>query len=679
MKVATRLTASLLLFVGLLVALPAVAFQINSELAIFESARDLELSPKGTNYEREFGWKVVERDGSGRVLKAKLDLLVDNIGYEGQIFVIGPFNEWGKKLRFMDGLRPLPGKPHIFSATITGLQHGMPYRILLNGKQVLDPTSMMFTTREYLEREGQLSSGAYLNSVFYDLRDPKLYQSKTDFVDVTSRPNLIGEVELHSLVAKFRAHNGQLGPRTTADTYRFIAESGVVGRLKEAGYSAIEMLPFNQSIDGDSWHLRYQVFGLFAPDSRYGNPSEFKMMIDEFHRNGLAVVMDSVISHFPYKGNSGDRSLAGIGLDQWFKADGRALFVGPLSPWDTYRYDYANPFLRRYLIDSVKFMMSEYKIDGVRMDNTDGILGTAGGQELLRELTQAVREINPRALMIAEAFFTPASLLHRSDKGGYGFNTRNDSNFFEIWRNNLLGPTESLDLNQFSALLKNIFAWNEVPMMRYLTTHDESANGRGGFSGAYPASLISGDSYYAFSKTKAADALNMLASAYHVSLPQARMMQTGTFYTNPAVDWQMMESGRGKNLWDFFAALSRYMQHRSSHFNFASLARDIENHVDNESKIISLRRRDPSSGKEIYILLNLGHQRIENYRFGIGRQGSFRLSFDSEWSGFGGNQELQTRLGGNLLNSSHHSEHGKSQSLSVPVVAPYSVSIFEEQ
>ena len=66
------------------------------------------------------------------------------------------------------------------------------------------------------------------------MHDSRLYQTQTDFVDVSTKPALIGEVELHSLVAKFADANGQFGPRTTAETFKFIAQSGVIGKMKEA-------------------------------------------------------------------------------------------------------------------------------------------------------------------------------------------------------------------------------------------------------------------------------------------------------------------------------------------------------------------------------------------------------------------------------------------------------------
>ncbi len=649
----------------------------NSDLEIFDNARAVETQMVAGGAAHDHGWRILTRDAAGNATSARLRVLVDNPGYDNQLFVIGPFNNWGKNLRPSDALHPANDTPGIFSADVTGIADGMQYRLLLNGQQVLDPTAKMYNTIEYASRIG--SSDIHLNSIFWDGEAPGRYQSKTNFVDVSEKPVIIAEIELQSLVAKFQAINGQVGPRTVADTYRFIAQSGVIGKLREAGYTTIELMPINQSVDGDAWNLRYQSYGIFAPDSRYGDPSELKMMIDEFHRNGMAVIVDSVISHFPFKGNNGIRSLQGIGMDQWFKGNGQKLFAGELSPWGTDRFAPANPYVRRFLIDGLTFMMTEYKIDGFRMDNIDGILSLPGGLELLKELSVAVRNVNPRATMAAEAFFPPNTLMRRADQGNFGFTTRNDSNWFDIWHNALLGPDEALDVSLFSKLLRNIFDWKEIPMMRYLTNHDEAANGRGGLTGAYPASLISGDAYYAFSKTKAADSLNMLAGAFHLSIPQARMMQTGSFYSNAAVDWSQINGGRGKNLWEYFAALSRYIQAKSSFFNFRSLSKDIDNHYDNTNKVISLKRRDPATGKILYVLVNLGSRRIANYTFGVEQQTAYRVGFDSEWSGFGGDGALEKSLQASGIQAGLQGATGKPYSLTTPVLAPYSVTIFEAQ
>jgi 1,4-alpha-glucan branching enzyme len=555
----------------------------------------------------------------------------------------------------------------------------MPYLLTIDGHVVLDPASPMYTTPEYIAREGKLGEGDYLNSVFWDFERPGAYKVQTKGVDLRGKPVLISEVEAASFASKWTDQNGQRGPRTKADTYAFIAKSGLIPFLRQSGINAVEFLPFNQTVDGESWHFRYQVFGLFAPDSRFGSPDEFKMMVDEFHRNGIAVVMDTVISHFPFKGNqSPSRQLQGVGMDVWTKADGRKLYAGNKSPWDTYRYDYTNPYVRRMLTESVLFMLQEYGIDGVRYDNVDGLNYEQGGQQLLKELNTKIREINPGALLVAESFGTPNSYQFRLDQGGVGMNAKNSGGMFEIWRNLLQAPTEAVDMWAIGGLLNKLWDWKELAQMRYITNHDESANPRGGATGSYPATLIGDNLFYTMGKIKMADSFNMLSGAYYLSTPQTRIMQKGSFYNNPSVDWDLLRNDpSSRSLWNYFGALGHYVESRPDFFNFASLNRDMQNHVDNDNKIISLKRVDPNTGKAIYILINMGHKEFRHYRFGVAQEGRYKVAFDGDSREFGGSGHLHDDLPGGVFDTDARGEHSKPRSLIVPVVAPYSVTIFE--
>ena len=654
------------------------ATKLNPDLRAYEAARVLGLSKGVQPFARQHGWEVISRDGQGGATKLSLRILVDNPSLSGKIRVVGSFNNWGKQIRAEDLLSVDQAQPEFFKATLTGISHGDECRLEIEGKQVLDPSAVMFTTPNYVGANDSVAQGQHLNSVFYDLRRPSAYQMKNTGVDLRGKPVMISENEVHAMSGSWRAPNGKIGPDRRVDTYKFIAKSGIAKFLKVSGINAVEMLPFNQSVDGESWHLRYQVFGLFAPDSQYGTPDDFKMMIDAFHNQGIAVIMDSVVSHFPFQGNMGLRELGLVGLDKWLKADGRKLYAGELSPWNTYRYDYSNPYVRRFLVESIRFMLNEYRIDGVRFDNVDGIRNAAGGELLLKEITAAMREENPAALAISEAFFTPNSLVQRLDQGGTGMNTKTDSNIFELWKNQLPGRTENISAWSFYNLLQNIWSWQEVALLRYLSNHDEASNGRSGLTGAYPASLLGPNPHYVFHKLKMADALNMVIGSDHMSIPQARLMQTGSFYSSPNVQWgKITREPRARQMWNFFARLNTYIQSRSSYFNFASLHREIANHYDDDNKVLSIKRTDQATGKSIYILINMGHREIKWYQFGISRPGHYRVAFDSDLKKYGGTGQLESILPGHIFDNDATAFHGKPYSLIVPLMAPYSVTIFE--
>ena len=73
---------------------------------------------------------------------------------------------------------------------------------------------------------------------------------------------------------------------------------GVIDRLphlKSLGINVIELLPVTSVAEPSQWG--YMPVFYFAPEERYGGPDALKIMIDECHKAGIAVILDVVYAH----------------------------------------------------------------------------------------------------------------------------------------------------------------------------------------------------------------------------------------------------------------------------------------------------------------------------------------------------------------------------------------------
>ena len=74
---------------------------------------------------------------------------------------------------------------------------------------------------------------------------------------------------------------------------------GVIDRLaylKELGINAVEIMPLAEFAGEYSWG--YNPAHIFAVESNYGAPHDFREFVDEAHRLGIAVIVDVVYNHF---------------------------------------------------------------------------------------------------------------------------------------------------------------------------------------------------------------------------------------------------------------------------------------------------------------------------------------------------------------------------------------------
>lgn len=280
-------------------------------------------------------------------------------------------------------------------------------------------------------------------------------------------------------------------------TYRQLSEE-LVDYVIDMGYNAVQFMPIQEHFMESSWG--YLAASWFAPASKYGTPDDLKFLINKLHENGIAVICDLLVFHFPK-----DKPA----LDTF---DGTKLFEYETTlpnfahdVWGSNVVGFNKPHVRDFILSSLNYWLEEFHFDGVRVDALTDIIDMSlgipkgenyypgegkedevtlvslvkeesGGIQLVRDMNNLVKKKYPGVLMIGE------------EGAGFRGTTYSEKDDPELWLGfdfkYAMGTTWTMLPNYFlkaederdSNLLYEAIAMDQNQKRVYQLSHDDTTH-----------------------------------------------------------------------------------------------------------------------------------------------------------------------------------------------------------
>ena len=451
-------------------------------------------------------------------------------------------------------------------------------------------------------------------------------------------------------------------------TYEQLAKE-LVAYVKDMGFTHIEFLPVSEYPFDGSWG--YQATGLYAPTSRFGSPDELRALIKAAHDEGIGVILDWVVGHFP----TDDHGLA--------KFDGTALYEhadpreGYHQDWNTLIYNFGRHEVRNFLTGNALYWVEHYGVDGLRVDAVASMIyrdysrkegewvpNQYGGRENLEAInflqrTNAILQNEQRgAVSIAEESTAFTGVSHPTEIGGLGFQFKWNMG----WMNDTLRymREEPIHRKYHHNLLTfgMIYQYSEHFVLPL--SHDEVVHGKGSLLSKMP-----GDCWQQFANLRA-------YYGYMWGYPGKKLLFMGGEFAQgrewnyqESLDWHLLAPEHGgwhegvqrwvRDLNHAYRAHPALWKQDCQPEGFEWLVVD-----DAEQSVVAFARHD-GKGNPVIIISNFTPVPRENYRIGVSQAGTYHEILNSDDAQYNGSG----MSGGKTVHTDDIGSHGKPHSLNL--------------
>ncbi len=257
-----------------------------------------------------------------------------------------------------------------------------------------------------------------------DSTDPEGWEDHS-IPDTTPRDAVIYEAHVRDMTIDASSgvseeNRGKYLGLTETGTVNSYGQSTALDHLVDLGVNYLHLLPIYDyaSVDEDNldtaqFNWGYDPKNYNAPEGSYSSDpyngevrvNELKQTVMALHESGIKVVMDVVFNH-TY--STGDSWFDQIFYSYYYRMYGTSYYNGSGCGNETAS---EREMMRKFMIDSVVYWATEYKIDGFRFD----LMGLHD-IETMNMIAAALREVNPDILIYGEGWTGGTSGLDTDDQ-----------------------------------------------------------------------------------------------------------------------------------------------------------------------------------------------------------------------------------------------------------------------
>jgi len=403
---------------------------------------------------------------------------------------------------------------------------------------------------------------------------------------------------------------------------RFIDVAFRADHLEELGVNAVYLNPMTEfpfSFSGG-----YNPITLFGTETSLGTPDQFKFMVDELHKRGIAVIVDTVWNHMDSFANF-----------KWFYDGSQIYYDNPVvdTPWGP-QLDFDEPEVADLIVESAEWMLGEFRLDGFRADAIFEIYGAnqpVSGREILQEINAMQDRGYRDGFVVAEDYSDNPWV---TSPGGLNFDGQYSNNYKEAIRAAVFSAgLGDPDIQRLADAIDGVGLVTGTRAFHYFELHDDAwpLNGRERAVRTIDTTFPHDDDF-ARDRTILGNGITLLSRGMPAILQGTEWLEDDGWEANK-IDWQHKTDYAG--VFNLYSDLIGLRTTEEALFADSFLAVIQANDGAN---VLAFERSSPD-GVNFVIVANFSDTGFGSYDLGSPRDTAYEVVLNSEDPAYGGSGE----------------------------------------